>query len=103
MPAELPKGVIASNVKLNGRDKSPIKDQLASFIVSEFSEGKSAIGPDDDLIKQGIVDSMGVLQIAAFIEETYGASIGDEEITVEYFKSISAIARLVEEKVGAAR
>jgi acyl carrier protein len=77
-----------------------IKNQLKEFIVAEFGEDKElqALAPDDDLIRQGIVDSMGVLQVVNFIEQTYGAQVADEEITVENFRTINAIANLVSQK-----
>ncbi len=77
-----------------------IKNQLKEFIVAEFGEDKElqALTPDDDLIRQGVVDSMGVLQVVNFIEQTYGTQVADEEITVENFRTINAIANLVSKK-----
>lgn len=81
-----------------------IREQIVQFISTEFSDGPApaSIGPEDDLIKQGIVDSMGVLQIVGFIEETYGASVVDDDIKVENFRSVTSIADLIAEKTGIA-
>jgi|SRR5262249_11647848 len=94
--------VNVSNFGASGVESIHIRQQLADFIVAEFSEGNTveAVRPDDDLIKQGIVDSMGVLQIVAFIEQTYGARVVDEELVVENFRSISSIAHLVAQKIA---
>ncbi len=79
-----------------------IHKQLKDFVLAEFGEDKElqALGPDDDLIKQGVVDSMGVLQVVNFIEQTYGTRVADEEISVENFRSINAIANLIAQKAA---
>jgi len=99
MMAETARNVLDFNVA--STDGAHIRRQLADFIIAEFSEGTglTSVRPEDDLIKRGIVDSMGVLQIVAFIEQTYGAHVADEEIVVENFRSVASIARLVTQKI----
>ena len=53
------------------------------------------LGDDDDLIDSGVVDSLGIFQLVAFLEERFGIKIGDEEITPENFGTVAAIDRLV--------
>ena len=79
-----------------------IRQRLTDFIATELNDGNglTSIVPDDDLIKQGIVDSAGVLQIVGFIEQCYGVQIADEDIVVENFRTVSSIAHLVARKVG---
>jgi acyl carrier protein len=73
------------------------KNQLRDFILSEFGEEHeiTSLAHDEDLIRQGLVDSVGVLQIISFIEQTFHKRIADDAITVENFRSIDAIANLV--------
>jgi len=80
-----------------------IRKRLKEFILSEFGEDTQlqALTADDDLIQEGIVDSMGVLQIVNFIEQTYGSQVADDEITVENFRTINSIAGLIAQKIGA--
>jgi acyl carrier protein len=47
------------------------------------------------LTKNGIIDSMGIFRLVAFLEETFNVRIGDEEITHDNLESIDAIERLV--------
>jgi len=78
-----------------------IRQQLADFVITELCDGKgpTSIGHEDDLIRQGFVDSLGVLRIVGFIEQCYGVRILDEEIVVANFRTISSIAHLVAHKV----
>jgi acyl carrier protein len=77
-------------------------DRDARMMIREFvvdrlapATGRTDIGEDDDLIDSGVIDSLGIFQLVAFLEERFGVAIGDEEITPENFGSIAAIERLV--------
>jgi acyl carrier protein len=50
---------------------------------------------DDALIGRGIVDSLGVMELITFVEETFAVHVADEDVTEEHLGSISAIARYV--------
>jgi len=70
---------------------------IRDFVVDRLAptSGRADIGDDDDLIDSGVIDSLGIFQLVAFLEESFGIAIGDEEITPENFGSITAIERLV--------
>lgn len=51
------------------------------------------LGDDDSLLGTGIVDSMGVMEIIAFLEDEFGVIVEDEEITEENLGTLSAIGR----------
>ena len=70
---------------------------IHSFVTERLAPttGRTVIGDEDDLIDSGVIDSLGIFQLVAFLEERFGGTIGDEEITPENFGSILAIERLV--------
>jgi acyl carrier protein len=80
-----------------------VQDQLREFIVAQFmyEQNNKALELDDDLLNQGIVDSMGILQVVNFMEEKFGVRISDEEITPENFRSLRVLSELVAQKSGA--
>ncbi len=47
------------------------------------------------LLASGIIDSMGVMEVIAFIESEFGVEIDDEDVTEENLGSIRAISRYV--------
>ena len=59
-----------------------IKQQVVQFIISNFlfDENQQSIDEKESLLEAGILDSTGVIELIAFIEETYGIKIEDEEI-----------------------
>jgi acyl carrier protein len=76
------------------RDAGPA---IRAFVIERLAPatGRSEINDGEDLIDSGVVDSLGIFQLVAFLEERFGVTIGDEEITPENFGSIAAIERLV--------
>jgi len=78
-----------------------IEKNLMDFIVSEFGAQHPglSLGPEDNLFKEGIIDSMGALQLVNHIEQTFDLSISDADITVANFQSIAAIGKLVRGKL----
>ena len=80
-----------------------IQDQLKAYIVKEFmfDQNADAVTSDYDLLNNGVVDSMGILDIVSFMEEKFGVKVGDDEITPDNFRSLDALTKLVETKTGA--
>ena len=76
-----------------------IEQQLREFIAANFLYGQPAvIGPGASLLESGIVDSTGMLEMIAFLEETYGFSIEDDELVPENLDSIENLVAFVQRK-----
>jgi acyl carrier protein len=78
-------------------EQAEVKDRIREYIVEEFakSKGINQVSDQEVLAKNGIIDSMGIFRLVAFLEETFNVRIGDEEITNDNLESIDAIERLV--------
>ncbi len=78
------------------RDARPIR----AFIVERLAPatGRTQLGDDEDLIDSGVVDSLGIFQLVAFLEERLGVAIADSEITPDNFGTIARIERLVADR-----
>ena len=74
-----------------------VRSVVRAFIATRLAPaaGRSEIADDEDLIDTGIVNSLGIFQLVAFLEERFKVSVGDEEITPENFGTIERIERLV--------
>lgn len=79
-----------------------IQSSVRSFIVENFLFGDAAAMPDNSasLIENEIIDSTGVLELVAFIEETFSISVGDSEVIPANLDSVEAIARFVKGKTA---
>lgn len=62
--------------------------------VRDFLETLSGQRPNDHdaLFQQGIIDSMGYMEIVLFLEERFNIRMEPEEFLMENFASIQAIA-----------
>jgi acyl carrier protein len=71
---------------------------MLQFIRDELASGgdASAITEDAPLIDRGIIDSMGLMRILAFIEERTTVRVPDEEVVPENFQTIASIDALVQ-------
>lgn len=54
---------------------------------------------DTSFLENGIIDSTGILELIAFLEEKYGISISDEEIVPENLDSLKAIDKYLRRKI----
>lgn len=75
------------------------KELLRDFIVDNFLFGnRDKLGIDTLLFEKGIIDSTGVLELVAFIEENFNITIADEELVQDNFSSLTAIEKFLQSK-----
>jgi acyl carrier protein len=65
-----------------------------------FGAGPESIKDTDSFLAQGIINSMGVLELIAFLESTYGIKVGDDEVVPENLDSVKLVADYVRRKQG---
>lgn len=75
-----------------------VRETLRGFIRQQFLFGRSEVDLTDDmpLVQNGIVDSVGILQLVGFLERTFDIAIRPEDLVLSNFESISAMVRLIE-------
>jgi acyl carrier protein len=78
-----------------------VKEQIREF-VQEAAQRKGVTGVTDEqsLVESGVIDSLGIFRLVAFLEENFRVRIGDEEIVGENFESIVSIERFVMKKLS---
>ena len=53
---------------------------------------------DEDIFALGFINSLAALQLVNFLEKEFGISIEDEDLDIQNFNTINAIASFVERK-----
>jgi acyl carrier protein len=77
-----------------------IREQLRQFIVKTFPLArKRRVGVDNALLEEGIIDSLGVLELVRYIETEFRVEVSDEDLFPENFHTIGALASFVERKL----
>jgi len=79
---------------------TPVQQELYAFIVSELvsGEGQDAITADENLIKRGIVDSLGVQRLIDFCESRYHIRVSESDLVPENFQTLRQLADYVDRK-----
>lgn len=77
-----------------------IKQQVRAYIIDNFLMGEAAgeLGDDTSFMERHIIDSTGFLELIAFLEETFGIKVKDEEMVPENLDSLSSIEAYVRSK-----
>lgn len=68
-----------------------INEKIRGFIL-ENSHGRLSgekLGDDDSFLEEGIIDSTGILELVAFLEENFGITVNDDELIPDNFDSIN--------------
>jgi acyl carrier protein len=76
-----------------------IEAQIRKFIGDHFPSARRAkLGSQDALLENGIIDSLGVLDLVSFMEETFAIAVMDEELLPENFQTIERLTAFIENK-----
>jgi acyl carrier protein len=79
-----------------------IKDKIRDYIQESAKyTGVTGLTDDSSLIEAGVIDSLQLVRVVSFIEDTFGVSVDDEEILPKNFESINGMEVLVTGKLAA--
>jgi acyl carrier protein len=74
---------------------------IRNFIVEKFLfEDDGTLSNEDSFLDNGVIDSTGVLELVAFLEETFSFRMEDDEVVPENLDSIRNAASFVERKLS---
>jgi len=72
---------------------------LSTFIASKIlKQPNRTIAPDDALISSGLIDSFSLMDLALYVEDTFGVRIEDTELNADTFNSLDQLASLIESR-----
>jgi acyl carrier protein len=75
---------------------------VREFIAENFLfRADAELDDNQSLLERGVIDSTGVLEVIAFLEQTFGISIADDEIVPENLDSIASMTRYLASKLPA--
>jgi len=75
--------------------------EIRDFILERFPLArKKTLSDTDLLLENGILDSLGILDLVAFLEQRYCFAVSDEDLIPDHFKTIQQISVFVHRKVN---
>jgi acyl carrier protein len=78
-----------------------IEDRIRQFIFHNlyFAENNS-LRDEDSFLETGVIDSMGVMELVAFVQAEFGVPVDQKEVVVENFDSVGKLAGFIRRKLG---
>lgn len=76
-------------------------DSLTKFIQDEIVLDDIAVNADTDLLLTGAVDSLGVIRITHWMEETAGISVDPGDVTLENFQTVTKMSSYLDSRRSA--
>ena len=73
-----------------------IEAAIEQHIVEELLEEDETIDRETRLIQEGILDSIALLRLVAFLEQTFDIRVPENDLVPERFQTIQSIAGYVE-------
>lgn len=77
-----------------------IQKEIHDYLIRELAEERDAFDPEENLLAQGIIDSMGILDLATFLEQRFDIRTTEDDLVPENFQSIAALSAFVVRKQG---
>jgi acyl carrier protein len=78
-------------------DKAETTLKIRGFLAAHFPMTKN-VGNDEPLLKNGLIDSLGILEVVTFIEQEFGIIVSDEDLLPDNFGSVHSVTDFVRSK-----
>lgn len=84
------------------KSDSAYENQIRDFLSRNllFSDGTFPYEDETSLLEEGIVDSMGVMEVVMFVQSNFGIAVDANEITRSNFDSVGKLAAYIRGKTG---
>ena len=89
----------------NLTDNPMVEPLIREFIAQSILLSDTGYPHPDDtsLLQEGIIDSLGVMELVEFVQKTFGVKVEQAEVTPEHFDSVARIAAFVRRKAAPAK
>jgi acyl carrier protein len=76
-----------------------LASKIETYIVSRIlKQPARRIEPNEPLISSGLIDSFSLVDLALFIEDTFGVHIDDTELNAQTFDTLDQLVALIESR-----
>lgn len=75
-----------------------IIDYIQNDLLS--GQGDLQLTADEDLLTTGLIDSLGIMKLLAFLEETFNVKVPAEDMTIENFMTVDLMTNYLKSLQG---
>lgn len=76
-----------------------IREKILEFVEREYKLPDDVDYDSFDFVENGYVDSMGLVQFVAILEDDFDIEFSAEELLSEEFKTIGGLEKIISEKL----
>jgi len=83
-------------------EQADMRKKLKDFITETFLIGSDveSVNDSDSFMEKEIIDSTGVLELTSYLEEEFGITVEDNELTPDNLDSIDKLVNFIQGKLG---
>jgi acyl carrier protein len=82
----------------------PIAKHIQEFIAERFPAARNrTLEQDERLLENGILDSLGVLDLVAYLEQEFAITVTDDDLVPEHFETLERLTAFVAKRRGPGR
>jgi acyl carrier protein len=83
-------------------DTKTIEPQIRQFIASNILYSTEGFTYTDEtsLLREGIIDSLGVVELVEFVQTRFGVKVDQQEVIPDNFDSVARLAAYVRKKLA---
>lgn len=80
-----------------------LEAQIQQFVAQNllFSDKGYRFSNNASFIQEGIIDSMGVMELATFVNAEFGIQVDPQDVTPDNFDSVNKLAGYIRRKLAA--
>ena len=84
--------------------RGSIQGTIQRFIFSQVPDGEyTTLEPTGSFLQKGLLDSMGIMQLVAFVQKEYDIRVLPREIVPDHFDSLEKVERYILKKQSQGR
>jgi acyl carrier protein len=86
-------------------EQEAIKAQVRQYVAANFMMGANVaeLRDDDSFMGQNVIDSAGILELIAYLEQTYGIKVVEDDMIPDNLDSLNGVGRYLQRKLSGAR
>jgi len=78
---------------------SDIQSVVSTYVsTSILKQPKRTIRSDEPLISSGLIDSFSLVDLALFIEDSFGVHLDDTELNAQTFDTLDQLVNLIQSR-----
>ena len=77
-----------------------MRQTLAEFISKELLRSDELIEGDENLLADGMVDSLGMLRLVSHIEEISGIKVPPQDFIIDNFRTLDVLCGYLESRTS---